>query len=353
MSEYVQLESEGLFVYKWSGKKRDYVRRRPKKNTVLTHLRSHCKIKEGTTLLDIFRAVAKYKLLKLVISQYSWCGCIDKFHAQAEEPMRSEDKGSKLDYLEIYWDPQVHEYSETIKHPDGHKDRIHTASFDAYTGFQAIGDQEPDDPYQSKDGKEHYSVSHTPMYDLADLPVKLNEAFVVYSPWKAGQKQELLVKAERTYSLLEVLDAIYADISFMGGPADNAAFIEKMMDTAEKIESGEEQTIPWENVKEQLGIEEDEDREPGLILNIHLDDQPTKKMELVSCARLEENEYILLLDGKENIRVKIEKIEQATAEPMYWCKKEQLYQIRLSPEVADFLGVEPPEEEQTEQPSPD
>lgn len=351
MINFVQLEPEGLFVYKWDGKKKQQVRRRAKKSIVLTYLRCRCQIKEGTTLKDIFRAVAKYKLLCIVIGQYSWCSHINEFHAQAEEPMRSEDKGDKLEYLEIYWHPEVHEYTETIKHPGGHKEKIRTVSFDAHTGFHAIG--EPGSSEHRPDGREHYSVSYSPMYDLADLPVKLNEEFEVWSPWKRGQKQELLIKATRSYSLLEVLDAIYDDISFMGGPAENAAFLENMKETVEEIKSGTVETIPFEDIKKELGLDDEEDKEPGLMLNIHLDDQPTRKMELVSCARLELNEYLLVKDGEEEIRVQIKQIEEnghrespeSPAETVYWCSKEQKYEVRLGPQAAEFFGVPPAEPE--------
>jgi len=123
MINYVQLEPDGLFVYKWQDKQE--VRFRAKKKIAATYLRCACKIKEGTTLKDIFRTVDNYKLLKIFISQYSWCGCIDEFHAQAEELMRTEDK-IPLDYLEIYWCPEIHEYNEKVN-----KEKIRVVNFDA------------------------------------------------------------------------------------------------------------------------------------------------------------------------------------------------------------------------------
>lgn len=52
--------------------------------------------------------------------------------------------------------------------------------------------------------------------------------------------------------MLEILDAIYDDISFHGGPAENAAFIEQMKDTVEKIKSGEIKTVPIDEVFKDL-----------------------------------------------------------------------------------------------------
>ena len=44
---------------------------------------------------------------------------------------------------------------------------------------------------------------------------------------------------------MEVLDAIYWDISFMGGPADNREFIEDMKSRLDDYDSGEAEAIPW------------------------------------------------------------------------------------------------------------
>jgi hypothetical protein len=270
MSEYIQLEPKGIVLYKYDSKREKYVRQRPKKLTILTHLRSDCKIKEGTTLKDIFHGVEKYKLLKLVISQYSWCREIDEFHAQAEEPMRSDPSDTDpLSYLEIYWHPEVHLFNETIKHTGGHKTKLRTACFDASCGFHGIGpvgESRKDDPFYKGCDTINYSVSYSPMWKLADLPVKLNKEFTIYEPFPfKGKAPESLLKAKKDFCLLDILDAIYYDISFMGGPADNAEFIEEMCQRVEDIKSGVCKTIPWDDVKKELdekyGDDEEEKKE--------------------------------------------------------------------------------------------
>jgi hypothetical protein len=267
MSEYIQLEPKGIMLYKYNPERKKYVRQRPKKLSILTHLRDECKIKEGTTLKDIFHGVEKYKLLKLIISQYSWCKQIDEFHAQAEEPMRDDPTDTDpLRRLEIYWCPEVHLYNETIKHIGGHKTKIRTACFDSYCGFHGIGPapkgKEDNPAYRTEDGCIQYSVSYSPMWKLADLPVNLNKEFTIYEPYPYKEKQPAnLLKAEKEFSLLDVLDAIYYDISFMGGPAENAEFIEEMGRRMEEIDSGTVKTIPWEDVKKELGLDKEDEEE--------------------------------------------------------------------------------------------
>lgn len=50
------------------------------------------------------------------------------------------------------------------------------------------------------------------------------------------------------------MDAIYWDISFMGGPKDNEEFIEDMNERLKDIELGIVKTIPAEQVFNKLGL---------------------------------------------------------------------------------------------------
>lgn len=253
--DYVKISKEGLFSFKWDGEKRAYRKRRAKKASILTLLRSECRIVEGTTLLDIFRVVDKYTLLKLFISQYSWCRSIDEFHAQAEEPMRSDD--SDIDYLEIHWTPKVEEYDKTVKHKGGTRERHHVVAFDVFVDFIGIG--KSGTCTHRTDSRERYGVSYSPMYELADYEVKLNHEFSVHKPWNAGDKiseNRELLRSTRSFTLLDVLDAIYYDISFMGGPSDNVAFLEEMKDTMDKIENGEIDVTEFKTLED---TEEDND----------------------------------------------------------------------------------------------
>ena len=224
MSEKVEFTDEGLFYYKWNGDKQIYIRKRVKKATCLIHLRSTCEISEGVTLKQIFQIVEKYKLIKAFISQYSWCYHINEFHAQAEEPNYIlEEDLEPMTHLEISHHVDVNKVIAKKKHPGGTRERKITMDFETSPVFYGIGLSPEGEPVT-------YSVSCSPMWQLADLPVILNKKVDVYEPWLAGEavkNNELLHTTTRDFSLLEVLDAIYWDISFMGGPKENAEFIKE------------------------------------------------------------------------------------------------------------------------------
>lgn len=258
MSEHVEIAKDGIFVHRWKSKTGTYVRKRAKKIEILKYLRDRCEIAPGVTLGEIFKAVDRYKLLKLFISQYSWCGSLEQFHAQAEEPMRVDEDVVKLDYLEIYHHPDVNSSSEKIKHKNGMREKITVVDFESYPSFHGIGDPETDDMIDPNDAvdmltqgkkKINYSVSYSPMWELADVPVVLKKEFDVYEKFDStrhnrNNRPQKLMTATREYTFLEVLDAIYWDISFMGGPDDNKEFLEGMKERLDEVKSGLVPLIP-------------------------------------------------------------------------------------------------------------
>jgi hypothetical protein len=262
MADFIEFTPKGLYIYSWDKETRKQVRRRPKKVNILTYLRLRCEIAEGTTLKNIFDAVDRYSFLKTFVSQYSWCRHIDEFHEQAKEPNRFDpDDTEPLDYLEIYHWPEVSKYSETKKHPGGTRERIVSVDFDTSVGFHGIGHSAKGqdeygnpNPAMREDKTTQYSVSCTQMWKLANLPVKLKKDFEVYSPWEPKKRPDKILSAQREFTFLDVLDAIYWDISFYGGPEESAEFLDEMKERAESLTSGEVAGIPIEQLAKRIAV---------------------------------------------------------------------------------------------------
>jgi len=215
--ECLILSKNGLNQNKWDSELREYVISPLNNVTNLSHLREVCVIDEGTTLLDIMKVVEGDDALKMVISQYSWCSKIDEFHIQAHEERVLKPPEDDMDCLEVYWHTSYHKQMLNID-----------------TEFHGIN---------SKGGTTTYSVSYSPIYELAHFPVVLNEDVSFYD------KDKLLCSGKKHFTLLEVLDAIYWDISFMGGPEDNAEFLEEMNDRVESIENGDAEILNWDTIE--------------------------------------------------------------------------------------------------------
>lgn len=252
----VVLSKDGLWRNKWNQDTREYEKIVPEEVTVFSLLRNACVIAEGTTLLDIMNIVEGNELLTMFLGQYSWCRDIDAFHAQVNEPQRTihfDDDGNEIDdpeemvALEILW--------HTTYHPDGK-----FPDFSIEPEFHGLG-PEP----EAGERRNTYSVSYGPVYDIADLPVVLNKHFTVYKPWEPNKTADdrIIMEGEKDFTLLEVLDAIYWDISFAGGPDDNAAFLEEMKGRVDEIESCLASGVPLEDFTEPWLDLTDEDIDFG------------------------------------------------------------------------------------------
>lgn len=210
-----------LAAYEWDGKLKEYV----EKPVRLADLRVRVKVDDGVTLGEIFESVERFPDLKDIVANYAWCGAIDEFHADARKPR----KDVEADLVKLV----VSAYGEVFEHK-GENDFTLATDF---IGVDAAG--------------ERWSVSYTPMYQLAHLPVVIEEKFAIRRNW-----QEEVFTGQRVFGLLEFLDAIYWDISFHGGPKDNEEFMEDMKERIKEIEDGTAKTVPFEDVMRSLEEQE-------------------------------------------------------------------------------------------------
>ena len=242
MPDFVRFTKNGLIAFDWSPEKQEYLPEELDDRGNVVNLRCRCEIEPGTTLGDIFRAVEADLILKSMIAFYSWCSPINEFHEQAKLPKPlNTDACGFYPIVELILEGYAGVHSERRPKPDEPKMRFENA----YLHFGGIG----------VDG-EHYSVSCTPMNELADVPVRLVNAIGFrkdYTEKPFGEEP-----LDYCWSLLDVLDAIYFDISFHGGPKQNEEFIEMLNDRVKEIQSGEaeltkmtfddEGNIVWEDI---------------------------------------------------------------------------------------------------------
>ena len=205
----------------------------------IINLRTRCEIEPGVTLGDIFQAVQDDKTLMDFIAQYSWCWAIQEFHDEAKLPPH-ETIDTKI--VEIL----IEAYSELHTARKGKKTFPEKPmSFNGvWLHFTGIGE----------DGV-HYSISCTPMNELANVPVRLSNTCTFDKDFERLFEQP----CEYCFSLLDVLDAIYFDISFHGSPSQNKEFIQGLKGMVDEINEHPEQLIEmkfdedgeiiWEDLK--------------------------------------------------------------------------------------------------------
>jgi len=146
-----------------------------------------------------------------------------------------------MTHLEVYWETHYHR-DKSLSLSPGFHGWGHCPEFDRPTG---------------------YAVEFTPLYDLADYPVKLNTDIKVYGPFPQEGPLEVALEGSQSFSLLEVLDAIYWEVSFCGGPDEVAEKRRDLLDRVDEIESGEAKLHPIDEVFDlfddgEIDVDDDE-----------------------------------------------------------------------------------------------
>jgi len=215
----------------------------------INYLMHTCNV-DGMTLGDLFNFVEAHEDLKQFISCYSWCRAIDEFHAQAKEPCEPD---TVVNRLEIYRTGEVHRWVEK------NKSRAHRVSLDLNYDFHGLGPCDEDllkhyaETGDEPPEEQNYGVSYTPVNELVHLPLSINTEMEVREWVSDLGKNTLHLKCHYPFTLLEIIDAVYWDISFHGGPEDNKAFLEEMHDRMDEIKEGTaEMHGPFSSVAEML-----------------------------------------------------------------------------------------------------
>jgi hypothetical protein len=221
MTDYVRFTRGGLVAYRRDGDTRREMAE-PITSRVLACLRLRCEIDEDVTLGDIFIVVSGFPELVAFISQYSMCP-VQAFHDQALSPRKEEEQEERepLRYIEI---GKVIEIDKELTD---------------YLDLVAIGT--PDE-----NGTTRYAIDLTPVNEVAHLPVKLKPVAEI------RERRGKVSEQAYVYTLLEVLDAIYYEISFYGGPEETATFAKELSQEDQDLDAGQLQTITLDAIRQEF-----------------------------------------------------------------------------------------------------
>jgi len=225
MSEKIILTPDGFLIESFEEEDSKLIEKNDPQ--VFAYLRSFCEIDPYTTLWDIMDTVRNNEMLSLFLSKYCWCPDINLFHQELDKkPIINEN--DKVDCLEVYWSSSNHEPTKELS---------------IFAEFHGIGSEFEE---EDENIKETFSLSASPLNEYAHLKVKLNKQVKLYSSVdlsKKYKKPEVILDSEKDFTLLDILDAIYWDISYYGPPESRDLFMDEL-------------TEKWNNIKNDLSFED-------------------------------------------------------------------------------------------------
>lgn len=224
--EGVEFQSDGLKAIYWEKQQRISEDIVPK--NIFAYLRSNCEIVDGTTLRQILDYVRTNKQLVKFIEKYSLVKSINKWLKQLDESCPPLED-CEIHYLEIGW---------AFDQYDWENERY----FDLGTHFGAKG-------ICDEHGLTSISLSGNHLASFIDYPIKLNKRVERYEfksenmisdyiglrEIDSDYRHELKYHGERGFTLLDILDAFFWDISFYGPPEEAKETLNDLFKRANKI----------------------------------------------------------------------------------------------------------------------
>lgn len=216
----MKITKDGFKSFEWDSSVRDYAETefRP-----LRALRDGVEIEDGVTLADIIRFTARDEFLNAFISEYCTCSV----SAFAQEIARTA-------LIPISPDRDV-QYAVVSAHIDiSEAFRSLPNRIQISTDFHGRGNDE-----------KTWSLDLSPIEDIALLPVRLDKKAII-SKFENGNFERDETR-HYTLSLLDVLDAIFYDISFHGSPGEDRKkeIMDNLKQAMEEIENGTATLVPF------------------------------------------------------------------------------------------------------------
>jgi hypothetical protein len=196
------------------------------------YLAHDCVFEPGLKFIDLVSLVEPYAAeLSYVLTQGPW---LPKFITEARKPFVSNPD---MQFLSIGWCCELNNY--------GTQDEL--TEYPLCRGL----------------GVEEYALDFSPLNKLTELELKLDTTAVLYDMRDMVNKNPMvpgvLYKAHKSFTLLDILRGVFWELSFHGDPDDRDKRAEELNDLCARIDSGEVEMIPFEDIKRHFEDEQEED----------------------------------------------------------------------------------------------
>ena len=167
------------------------------KDGIFRKMNDTVEIADNVTFGDFFKFLIKEKELVNTIFTASLYGVpFDLFIKDFKKESKFDDQ--EIHYLEIYW------------YVDFEEDGLYIGS--RFHGFGSWN--VPDVPNQTGP----VGIFLTPINELKNYPLRLNEVFEIYSPELKQDNESLILKTTKRFTLYDIINAIFFELTWYGTP---------------------------------------------------------------------------------------------------------------------------------------
>ena len=169
------------------------------------------------------------------------------------QPCAHDDK-SALHYIRLSWGCEYDAVTETRWPPSTH----------LWLDVDGIGDiwddHKPGGQFY-EEGKDYthcnrYAIEMTPLYQLRHLPLRLNPVMTIRRSLTQDTTDEPLEIPAPGVTVLQLLYAVFWELSFFGTPEERDATHEELRESVRRIDAGEAELIPFDEIVRHLDLDE-------------------------------------------------------------------------------------------------
>lgn len=243
----LELKKGGKLVKETWNKNKRKLEEKDISKEAFAHLFERCRFQEGLKLRDVFLLLQK-NMDTLAVILGNWCAEIVEEGLSKRKPKKSKDR--QIEYLEL---KSSGEYFPDIDKKEGNThpelSGLEFPSFDGQ-GYAAKKDTyEHGQLYLKKGQRQSYAIEWSPVYEIIDLPVKLNTEFEIT---EIKKKFKHIATFSINYTLGQILYAIIWELSFLGSPYMRDKEAKVIEQRVKDIKEGKAELIPWKDVKKKL-----------------------------------------------------------------------------------------------------
>jgi len=243
MIDNVKITKDGRLIGdRWDGDKREYDRDQDLTDQFLLYFDNHCELGDGVTL----------RSLCLLIKNLDMYPILSPLFTHGPEWLKEfVDEGLNGTLEEKSVDHIVLRCGATIS--DDYYNEGETI-FEGYVDMHGLVDGED----------ETYALDFTPINKLVDCDIRLDRKLDITDEREESRNKSqegpicpTLFQTNKNFSLRNILLGIFWELSFHGGPKSRDEKREEIMETMRRIDSGEEKTIPWEDIKKEFELDDE------------------------------------------------------------------------------------------------
>lgn len=213
----------------------------------LGHIREACELEEGVTLKDLFLLIQPDLDVFQVIFQ-NWIKEYVTYGLNNPGQLAGTYDPEEIEYLELYWD--LYFDSEALY---GHsRPSFHGVGYELRENlyWKQDGSEELGEPQWQQGERIPWGLMGSNLLSYINKPLKLNNKLTIYDDNLDGDPSTygkvLAEYPNPTYTLFNIIEGIFWEISFHGGPSESTQFSKELKQAVDKVRSGEAKTVPFD-----------------------------------------------------------------------------------------------------------